>query len=535
MVLTSRALARRDRWANALLGAALLLPLILVVIILIHARRSEHAQRQVADRALAHYAAVAAWQLAARIGTEFHTRVEMMVRPVVAGTMADHHAAAAGDTTDCDCMDGAVARVAFIYAPDVKQLGFLSGQPDTATRAVLMRAAQAAAASPGIEPHRVVFAHSGDGTRAISLFVRDTPTRLVYGVESDAEAYRRIIEKILATQSILPPQFVAPPYTGASLAVRVNDTTGLVVFANDGPFPAANAATDSVPRLTHLRVSVAIAPSVADALIIGGLPRPLTGPLLALVALATLLAGAAYLQHRRARELTRMRTEFIASVSHELRTPLTQISMFGETLMLGRERSEGERRQFASIIHREASRLASLVENVMRFTRTSSNRFALRPEVRRLADEVDQALAAFRPIADAAPASITSALDRTVHASVDPGAFRQIVLNLLDNAVKYGPAGQRIDLSLVRDGSHAVLAISDEGPGIPLADRERVFDPFVRLEPRPRRVAGTGIGLAVVRELVTALGGSVSAHDAATGGAAFTVRIPIVEPGAAAP
>src|SRR5688500_55112 len=163
MVLTSRALARRDWWANALLGAALLLPLILVVIILVHARRSERAQREVADRALAHYAAVASWQLAARIGTEYHGRIEMMVRPLVAGAMADHRASTtAGDSADCDCMDGAIGRVAFLYDPVTKQLGILSGQPGIATRAVLMRVAQAAAASPGAEPHRVVFDRSGN-------------------------------------------------------------------------------------------------------------------------------------------------------------------------------------------------------------------------------------------------------------------------------------------------------------------------------------------------------------------------------------
>ena len=237
-----------------------------------------------------------------------------------------------------------------------------------------------------------------------------------------------------------------------------------------------------------------------------------------------------------------MRTQFIASVSHELRTPLTQISMFGETLMLGRERSEPERRQFASIIHREAMRLSSLVDNVLRYTRGGADRFALRPEVRRVADDIDQAVAAFRPIAEASSARIEVDLDRGIQASVDADALRQIVLNLLDNAVKYGPRDQTVLLGLkgpeVRGPggpSHVRIEVTDEGPGIPPADRERIWRPYQRGN-TVGAVAGSGVGLSVVHDVVAQHGGRVWVEDSPTGrGARFVVTLPACEPAMESP
>ena len=536
MAVTPFMRARRERWGSALLSAALLLPIVLAIVILVHARRSERAQRDLAERALAHYATVVAWQLASRIDAEYHARIEMLVPHPPGGAAIEHvRRPAAGDTAECDCHDSVPTRVTFRYDPRSERLDLLSGQADAATRAAIERAVRRSRTDDAGEPHRVVFDDSGGVPRAISLLVprNGSMQRMegaaIEGAESDPAIYRSTVATILEHHPVLPPQLLAPPYTRSQLAVRVVDGNGFVVFTNDARFPAAGVARQSVPRYPHLEVEAAIAPAVAQSLIIGGLPPARVPAMLGLLAVATLLAGAALLQHRRARELARMRTQFIASVSHELRTPLTQISMFGETLMLGRERSEPERRQFASIIHREATRLSSLVDNVLRYTRGGTERFALRPEVRRLADEVEQAVAAFRPIADASSATIDLELDPRIHASIDPGAQRQIVLNLLDNAVKYGPAGQRITVSLARRGVHALLTVADEGPGIPEADRERIFDPFTRLEPAPRKVAGTGIGLAVVRELVTALGGTVTVGPRSPRGCAFTVSIPIVE------
>ncbi|MEJ7718861.1 MAG: HAMP domain-containing sensor histidine kinase [Thermoleophilaceae bacterium] len=121
---------------------------------------------------------------------------------------------------------------------------------------------------------------------------------------------------------------------------------------------------------------------------------------------------------------------------------------------------------------------------------------------------------AFAPLADAARAQLTVALDDDVTAVADPPALRQIVLNLLDNAVKYGPPGQIVVLGVASHGEHARVWVEDGGPGVPEADRERIWTPFVRLvrdrnayETGGHARTGSGIGLSVVRDLSTRMGG----------------------------
>ena len=116
----------------------------------------------------------------------------------------------------------------------------------------------------------------------------------------------------------------------------------------------------------------------------------------------------------------------------------------------------------------------------------------------------------------------------SVHA--DPTRIEQIVANLLDNALKFTPHGQRVQLTLTREGNEAVLRVSDSGPGIPAHLLDRLFEPFVQgNEPGARASAGLGIGLALVKGLAEMHGGSVSAENRAAGGAVFTVRLPLFE------
>ena len=111
---------------------------------------------------------------------------------------------------------------------------------------------------------------------------------------------------------------------------------------------------------------------------------------------------------------------------------------------------------------------------------------------------------------------------------MDEGAFRQILLNLLDNAVKYGPAGQEVRITLKSESDRLRLTVEDEGPGIPDRDRERVWQRFVRLDrDRESPAAGAGIGLSVVRDLVSLHGGRASIEEGAAGGCRMVVSIPV--------
>jgi signal transduction histidine kinase len=265
--------------------------------------------------------------------------------------------------------------------------------------------------------------------------------------------------------------------------------------------------------------------------------RPRGGPGLLLtlgcLTLTAALAAVAIAQLRRAQELARLRADFTSSVSHELRTPLAQILLFGETLALDRVRSPEERRSAAETVVQEARRLLQLVENVLHFAQAERGVVQLEPRATALAPVLGSVAAAFAPLAAAAHARLVTAVDDGAAALVDPSALRQIVLNLLDNAAKYGPPGQTVRLGADARGAWTRVWVEDGGPGVPAADRERVWEPFVRLA-RDRNAyatggqarTGSGIGLSVVRGLATRMGGRAWVEDGEGGGARFVVELP---------
>src|SRR5206468_2917658 len=173
-----------------------------------------------------------------------------------------------------------------------------------------------------------------------------------------------------------------------------------------------------------------------------------------------------------------------------------------ETLTLGRVRSEEERRRSLAIIDQEARRLTHLVENLLHFSRSERQTAHIAPEPTALAPLVQEVIDGFAPLAAARGVTLAASVPEDLVVPADPGAVRQMLLNLLDNAVKYGPAGQEVRIGATLENGVARLWVADRGPGIPRADRERVWERFWRLErDRDSSVAGSGIGLAVVREL----------------------------------
>jgi signal transduction histidine kinase len=248
---------------------------------------------------------------------------------------------------------------------------------------------------------------------------------------------------------------------------------------------------------------------------------------------------------QREHELARLRLEFSASVSHELRTPLAQILLFGETLKLGRARSNEERSDAANIIVREARRLMHLVDNTLTFSRAERPVVSLSPRRQALAPLVEEVIAGFVPLATAKDVRISQHLGPDVEGFVDGEAFKQTVLNLLDNAVKYGPVGGRVSVSLTRGHSRLAveptqkqrqiirrstvrLIVDDEGPGVSGRARDEIWVPFARgMNGEPPVGTGCGLGLAVVRELAERHNGS-SWVEASPGGrgSRFVIELP---------
>jgi signal transduction histidine kinase len=229
--------------------------------------------------------------------------------------------------------------------------------------------------------------------------------------------------------------------------------------------------------------------------------------------------------------LARLRTDFVSGVSHELRTPLAQIRWFAELLRMNKLRTEAERARSAEIIDQEARRLTYLVENVLNFARTEkgANRVSLAPAD--LDQEIAEAIELFAPLARARKMTVAESLDSSAVLPIDRDALRQILLNLLDNAVKYGPAGQTITVGSEIAGERARIWVEDQGPGIPHEYRQRVWEPYVRLNRESEAsTGGSGIGLSVVRELVTLHGGRTRAEGVSGGsGARIVIELPLTQ------
>jgi signal transduction histidine kinase len=533
---------------------ALLLLLALVAGLIAHARASERSHRATAERALRDYAAFAAWGFNRALTSLVHEGAgATLARARRLRLAADGPLPAASllypDSTSCGCgfqPDVWVSWRVDLASGDVSVHGRMS---DDARRSLADRLPSLAqsAAREGVGRRdsmpnafstwaRVVVDTLAGKTQAIVYTVvrdYDQVPRAAYGVVALPRFLTNAFRCVSDKNRLLPPSLIGPLPNDSVLHLRVARADGTVFYSTAEGKTTGFDATDRLPsHLGGLAVTVALRPEIASSLLIGGLPPSRLPMLLGLLGAAVLLAVVALVQLRRSRELARLRSEFVANVSHELRTPLAQISMFSETLYLGRERSSDERQHFLSVIFREARRLTTLVESVLRYSRGEAHANRVRLERRDIAQDVRETVQSFEPLAMAADVALAVDCADEAEAMADPGALRQIVLNLLDNAVKYGPREQTVTVRVTRSVNDILVSVSDEGPGIPRADRERVFEPFARLDrPDLPRVSGTGIGLAVVRELVLAHHGRVwvePARDASPEGARVCLTIPAV-------
>lgn len=362
----------------------------------------------------------------------------------------------------------------------------------------------------------------------------------VYGFVLDLPEFTRtVITGILAGDPLLPPTLTDGAPNEAVLAVAVSSPSGEPIFRSRGTLDPATLVVDTVGGdFGRLVLRVGVRPEIADRLVIGGLPRSRL-PLLAGVLLLTLVLGVtALVQMRRQQELSRMRSDFVSGVSHELRTPLAQIRLFADLLQSGRL-PEPQRARSIHIIADEARRLSYLVENLLRFARSERAAVPVAPAPADVVRVVRETVESFAPLASARGASLRLAGAPGVYAAVDADAIRQAVLNLLDNAVKYGPTGQRVEVAVERRGAEVRIRVDDEGPGIPAADRGRIWRPYHRLSREAENASGgSGIGLAVVQDVAAAHGGAASVEDAPGRGARFVISLPALPAGveeAAAP
>jgi len=213
------------------------------------------------------------------------------------------------------------------------------------------------------------------------------------------------------------------------------------------------------------------------------------------------------------RRLEQVRTEFVANVSHELRTPLTAIHGYLETLLDGALEEPEHARKFLEIVFRHTERLGRLTDDLTDLSNIELGRISLRLEPTAVADVAESVLAIIAPRAGAGQVTVEAKLPPDLPDVVaDRDRLAQILINLVDNAVKYTPKGGRVWLEgRVREPGVVEVAVCDSGAGIPKADLPRLTERFYRVDKaRSRELGGTGLGLAIVKHLVLAHGGELA-------------------------
>jgi signal transduction histidine kinase len=237
----------------------------------------------------------------------------------------------------------------------------------------------------------------------------------------------------------------------------------------------------------------------------------------------------------RARELAQLKSDFVSTVSHELKTPLTSIRMFAEMLEQGVAQGDPAKlARYHGVIVQESQRLGLLIANLLDYAQIEKGTRRYTPTREAIGPLVRQAVATFETLRDPEGAGRNllgvAVSDEAMRAEVevDRDVVVGAVLNLLANAAKYG-AGRPVEVSVDADAAAAWIAVRDHGPGIPPAEQARIFREFYRAPEAYRSgVEGTGLGLALVKRHIEALGGTVEVASQLGDGARFTIRLPRV-------
>ncbi len=339
-----------------------------------------------------------------------------------------------------------------------------------------------------------------------------------YGVEVESAA---LFARLLATLPSSPP--AGEVYALLDGEGRLFHQTGSEVVP-EGLAPEVRLSL--APALPHWELAVYVPQGLGGPSAGFGL----VGGLLAATFVAAILLGGALLlwEARLHRRDALRKTGFVANVSHELKTPLTTIRMYAELLAEGRVPEE-KRGGYLQTIVGECRRLTRLVNNVLDFGRLEQGRKNYAPERLDLPLSVRAVVEGqAERLAEAGMALELALPEEGIPVTTDRDGLEQVVLNLLDNALKYADGGGSLRVEVAREDGSALLRVLDRGPGVPAAHRGRIFEKFHRVDDAlTARRPGSGLGLAISRQLLRDQGGELTYADRPGGGACFEVRLPL--------
>lgn len=244
-----------------------------------------------------------------------------------------------------------------------------------------------------------------------------------------------------------------------------------------------------------------------------------------------LLAGIFYLLRNvfMQMKLARMQTDFVANVSHELRTPLAIIRMFAETLEMGRLSSEEKKRYYYESIMNESTRLTQLINNILDFSKIQTNKKTYQFVSTQLNDLVQNTLEMYNFHLKQKGIKLETNLSKDLgEIRIDPEAVKQAFLNLLENAVKFCPDKKKIVVDLFRKEQRIILSVTDFGIGIPDSEQKKIFEKFYRATNTTKyQTPGSGLGLALVRNIMEAHGGKIKVKSKIGEGSTFSLIFPL--------
>ncbi len=504
------------------------------------------SHRAAAEAALTHHATIAAWRFSREgrswVGWGMSQAGELLLHEV------GQHATLPGPELlrrllaekDCDCMSAGFSRAVFRVSnqPDPELVWLGEALPEAGRRALLAAAVAAAADTAARRgPRQWQILPPGEPqlnrpTDVVLLWKVGDPkrgVRGVYGMVVEAAQIERPLRGALGEAQFFPPSLVPERIADSLVRIEVSGPNRKPIFQS-GPDTRSFTGTDTLGlAYGSLTVTAAIHPAAARLLLAGGLPPSRAPTIVALLALTLAMGGAALLLLRREHRLARLREDFVSGVSHELRTPLTQIRMLSELLQSEGFHTNAERSHAIEVIHREALRLTNLVDNVLEFSRLRRPARSAPPTRVSLATVTRELAESFEPLLEAQKNRLELDIVHDLEVPGDRDTIIRVLRNLVENAVKYGPAGQTIRVTL-GDGEPpgaARVTVDDQGPGIPSSEWARIWQPYYRLDrDRNAPAGGSGLGLSVVADLMRLLGGRAWVGTAPGGGARFTVEFP---------
>jgi signal transduction histidine kinase len=371
--------------------------------------------------------------------------------------------------------------------------------------------------------------------RTLSVDERDHHHRVILRPVTDAASH------VIGVAGVVLDENKAKQALSASIVKRViaarfpGDTDVAVRFGPAAMFPAPSRRINTSDYITQplafiftdWRVGVRDACATPEQM--AAMNFRMNGIWSGLVALL-LIAAIALAMHAIAREmrLSQMKSEFVSNVSHELRTPLASIRVFGEYMRLGRVTRPEKIREYGEYIETESRRLTQLINNILDVSRIESADKQYRFTECDAVDAVRQTVESFAtPLRDRGIDVALRVPAEPLPLRIDLDAFGQVLVNLLDNAVKYS-GGRGVSVSIDRDGGRARIAVSDRGIGIAPEEQKKIFEQFYRVGTAlVHDVKGSGLGLAIVRHVVSAHGGTIEVSSVPGEGSTFTIVLPL--------